>query len=184
MLVITGLALVLLYLGAMVFGWLLFEAHEPGTLEPLVSVDADETGFTMQIGSSQFLFAFLAALVVLVVVHEGIHGLAYRLRSYDVSYGVAPQMGAFYAAAFHQFQSRDDNLVVGIAPLLVIDAVLLALLSVPIPIVAVAAFLGLVFNTAGAAGDLYLVAKLLRMPEDALLYDSDVRHMYVFNPEA
>ena len=39
------------------------------------------------------------------------------------------------------------------------------------------------FNTAGAAGDLYLVAKLLAMTEGSLLYDSDIRHMCVFYPD-
>ena len=41
-----------------------------------------------------------------------------------------------------------------------------------------------VLFAAGAAGDLYLAAALLRMPADALMYDSDARHCYVFYPEA
>jgi len=94
------------------------------------------------------------------VLHELTHGLVYRYLGYQVSYGVAPQLGAFYAAAFHQFQQRSDNLVVGIAPLVVLNVLLLPLLFVPIPLLAFAAFIALLFNTAGAAGDLYLVAVL------------------------
>ncbi len=182
LLLVSGLALVLLYLGATAFGWLLLKLHGPGALEPIVTVEESGAAFSVTFGT-QFWVALLAAVVVLTVVHEGVHGLVYRLRGYDVSYGVAPALGAFYAAAFHQFQTREDNLVVGVAPLLVVDAVLVVLLFVPIPVVAFGAFLGLLLNTAGAAGDLYLVARILRMPEGTLLYDSDIRHMYAFYPE-
>lgn len=183
LLVLLALGAGLVYVAAAGFGWLLLEIHGLDRLEPIVTVEDTESAFAVTVGGTQFWLAFVAAVLVLVVVHEGVHGLVYRLRGYDVSYGVAPQIGAVYAAAFHQFQTREDNLVVGIAPLLVLDALLLAVLFVPVPVVAFAAFLGLVFNTAGAAGDLYLVARLLALPRGTLLYDSDIRHMYVFYPE-
>ena len=120
--------------------------------------------------------------VATIVVHELVHGLAYRLLGYRVQYGLALNMGAAYAAAFGQFQSRRDNLVVALAPLVVFTVVLTPLLAGPLP-VALAAFLVFVVNTSGAIGDLYLAWRLLRMPEGALLYDVDARHSYLFYPE-
>ncbi|NHN57815.1 MULTISPECIES: DUF3267 domain-containing protein [Halorussus] len=125
----------------------------------------------------------VAALsVATIVVHELVHGLVYRVLGYRVKYGLALNMGAAYAAAFGQFQTRRDNLLVGLAPLAVFTVVLTPLLAGPLP-VALAAFLVLVVNTSGAIGDLYLSWRLLRMPEGALLYDVDIRHSYIFYPE-
>ncbi|UPV99149.1 DUF3267 domain-containing protein [Halorussus gelatinilyticus] len=117
-----------------------------------------------------------------VVVHELVHGAVYRWLGYRVQYGLALNMGAAYAAAFGQFQTRRDNLAVGLAPLVVFTAVLTPLLAGPL-VVALAAFLVLVVNTAGAIGDLYLSWRILRMPEGTLLYDVDIRHSYVYYPE-
>ena len=120
--------------------------------------------------------------VATIVVHELVHGLVYHLLGYRVRYGLALNMGAAYAAAFGQFQTRRDNLLVGLAPLVVFTVVLTPLLAGPLP-VALAAFLVLVVNTSGAIGDLYLSWRLLRMPEGALLYDVDIRHSYFYYPE-
>ena len=67
-----------------------------------------------------------------------------------------------------------------------VAAVVLSLpvpLSTVLPMLAVAAFFGLVLNTAGSAGDLYIVWRLGRYPPGTLSYDADIRHMYVFVPE-
>lgn len=122
-------------------------------------------------------------MVAITILHELVHGLVYRARGYRVSYGFVLQLGAFYAAS-HQFQDREDDLVAAAAPLVVLDLLPVPLLFVPIPAVALAAFVALLFDTAGAAGDLYLVVRLLRMPDGTLLYDSDARHSYVFYPTA
>ncbi|NHN40770.1 DUF3267 domain-containing protein [Halorubellus sp. JP-L1] len=162
------------------FGWLLYVAQGPDALAAAVAIEetADSVTFTTDLGV--LALALLFGVGAVTALHEFVHGLAYRLLGYEVSYGVLVGMGAFYAAAFHQFQRRDHNLLVGAAPLVVIDAILVAALFVPNPTVAFVAFVGLLFNTTGAAGDLYLVATLLRMPGDVLLYDSDARHSYVF----
>jgi hypothetical protein len=82
---------------------------------------------------------------------------------------VSPRLGALYAGTFHQFRKRNHTTIVGIAPLAVLDLLPLRLLFVPVPLLAFAAFVALLFNTAGAAGDLYLVATLLRTPAGSLM---------------
>jgi hypothetical protein len=182
-LVILGLVSVLVPVAAVVFGGILWYAQ--GTaLDAVFSVDETATGITFTLASGLVAVTCIGTIVAATVLHELVHGLAYRWFGYDVSYGVAPQLGAFYVAAFHQFQERTHNIIVGIAPLVVLDALLLPVLFVPLPILAFAAFLALLFNTAGAAGDLYSVATLLRTPAGSLTYDSDIRHSYIFCPEA
>lgn len=181
---LTAIAAVLVALSLPVFGAVLWVAQGAAVYEAVFLVEETPDGFvaTLRIGLALGLFA--GTVLLTVVVHELVHGLVYRRFGYEVTYGVAPHLGAAYAGAFHQFQRPRDVRFVVVAPLLVLDAVLLALLFVPVPLVAFAAFVGLVFNTAGAAGDLYLLAYLARLPAGTLLYDSDVRHSYVFEPES
>lgn len=180
--VLLAVVLVVTPVAAAGFGGVLWYAQGP-ELDALFAVEETATSISFSIESGRVAVAVVGAIAGVTVLHELVHGAVYRRLGYRVSYGVAPQLGAFYAATFHQFQRRNHNLVVGLAPLVALNAVLLPLLFVPIPLVAFGAFIALVFNTAGAAGDLYLAISLLRMPADALMYDSDARHCYVFYPE-
>jgi hypothetical protein len=157
------------------FGALFAAAQGPGTFEYLFDVTDTAEGFSFTLSLWRTVVPGLLTLVCVVVAHEAVHGLVYRIRGYEVSYGVAPHVGAFYAAAFDQFQRRN-------APLVVLDAVAIPLLFVPLPTLAFAAYVTLVVNTTAAVGDLYLLSRLRRMPVETLLYDRDVRHMYVYYP--
>lgn len=180
---LTVVGLVLTVLSIFAFGAALEFAQGSAVYDALfVFEELPDGGFVATLRAGLVL-GIAAAVVVTVVAHELVHGLVYRRFGYDVSYGIAPSLGAAYAGAFHQFQRPDEVRYVAIAPLLALDALFLVLLFVPVPLVAFAAFVGLVFNTAGAAGDLYLFAYLLRLPEGTLLYDGDMRHSYVFEPE-
>lgn len=145
-----------------------------------VTVDGETTTFAMDL--TAIAVPFLVAVVGTTVVHELLHGVAFRFYGYDVTYGVAPAMGAFYAAAFGQFQRRAELLRVGLTPLVGITVVCVPLLFVPVPIVALTAAFVLVLNTSGAIGDLYATWRLRRLPEGTLLYDVDIRHSYVYDP--
>lgn len=148
----------------------------------LMSVLRSETTLEFTVGPAGI--AVVAVLSVgTIVVHELVHGLVYRLLSYRVQYGLALNMGAAYAAAFGQFQTRGDNIIVALAPLAVFTVVLTPLLAVESLSVALAAFLVLVVNTSGAIGDLYISWRLFRMPEETLMYDIDARHSYAYYPE-
>ncbi|GAA0224644.1 DUF3267 domain-containing protein [Halobacterium noricense] len=127
------------------------------------------------------LFAGLGVFVGTLVVHEAIHGLVFRRLGYRVSYGFEPRIPALYTAAFGQFVTRRDNMLVGVAPLVVMTLVGIPLLAGPMP-VALAAYFALLVNTSGAVGDLYLLWRLRRMPTETVLYDTDIRHSYIFEP--
>lgn len=159
---------VLFFVAAVGFGWLM------GTLR-------NELVFEVTLGLTG-MATVVVALGATFGIHELVHGLVYRLLGYRVSYGVAINIGALYAAAFGQFQTRRDNILCAMAPLVVFTVVLTPLLVGPLS-VALLAFFVLVVNTSGAIGDLYITWRLLRMPPGTLLYDVDARHSYIFYPE-
>jgi len=175
-------SLVVMPLAFVGFGAALWWAQGSTVLDALVTSTETETGLEISFRLVPTLGTFVAVVVVTTVVHELIHGVVAGRYGYTVTYGAAPHMGAFYATPFHQFVTREHLILVALAPLVVISLVGLPLLFVPVPWLAFAAFLALVFNAAGAVGDLYAVVVALRLPPGTLFYDSDVRHSYVFRP--
>jgi hypothetical protein len=120
--------------------------------------------------------------ILVIVVHELLHGLALRVLGYRVSYGIAPHLGAAYAAAFGQFLPRRHMLPVALTPLVGLTLLLVPLLTVPNRFVVGGALLALLINSSGAVGDIYAVWRTLRMPRGTLFYDIDPLHMLVFEP--
>jgi hypothetical protein len=116
-------------------------------------------------------------------IHELVHGAAYRLLGYRVTFGMSGHLLAAYAAAFDQWQTRDHNLVVALAPLVALTGILFPLLIVQNRVVVLVGVTALLMNTAGAVGDIYLAWRLLRMPRATLLYDRDAKTMLVYQPK-
>ncbi len=137
-------------------------------------------GGSITFGLVELVVAFLA-VVGTFVIHEAIHGLVFRLLGYRVSFGFAAGVPALYTAAFDQFVTRRDNLLTGIAPLVVVTVVGVPLLAAPIPI-ALVAYLVLLVNTSGGVGDCYMAWRLWRLPDGTLCYDADIQHSYLFRP--
>jgi hypothetical protein len=123
----------------------------------------------------------LATLLLTIVVHELIHGLVFRLLGYDVKYGIAPALGAAYAAAFGQWQKRSHNAVAAAAPLILLTVIGVPLLTIP-DVISNIAFVLLLINTSGAVGDAYILYRLARMPRNTLLYDISIETMLIYYP--
>lgn len=136
----------------------------------------------LNISTLDALFMFLIVILT-VIVHEAIHGLVYVWLGYKVTYGLSGQLGAAFAAAFQQFQTRNHNLLVALGPLLVLTPLGLLLLTNSNLFIQRLGFTIALFNTGGAIGDIYLTWRLLRLPQDALLYDANEREMYILLPE-
>lgn len=175
-------ASVLTVVSVVVYGWLLLRLQGPDVL-PVVFEVGTEGELAVTLALTGIAIPFLFAFLTVAVIHELIHGVVYQRYGYEVSYGVYWSLGAVYAAVFHQFHSREDNLRVGIAPLAIITVICLPLLAVPHPIVATTAFFVLVLNTAGGVGDVYALWRFHRMPSGTVFYDINMDHMYVFEPE-
>lgn len=131
------------------------------------------------------LDALLMFLIVIITIlaHEAVHGFVYTRLGYKVTYGMSGQLGAAFAAAFQQFQTRNHNLLVALAPLFVLTPLGLLLLTSSHLFIQRIGFTIALFNTGGAIGDLYLAYRLLRLPKQALLYDANEQEMYILLPE-
>ena len=110
------------------------------------------------------VLSVLAALPVTYVAHEGVHGLVFRVFGGRPRYGggFASGIPYFYAACPGQRFARDRFLLVGLAPLVLLDLAGLALmLAAPAAVFGAAL---VVFNTSGAIGDLWAAGVLLQAP--------------------
>ena len=109
--------------------------------------------------------------IVVLPLHEAIHGLAFAF------WGGKPYFGtklpfALYCGAKNQLFRRNQYLVVGLAPLVIITlaGVVFTLL---LPGLAAYTLLGTVGNFAGGAGDVWVAWRILRQPAHILIEDTE-----------
>jgi len=122
------------------------------------------------------------ALVLVMLIHELVHGLFYwwfagQRPTFDIK-----GLGVYMAAPSEVYFPRNQYLVVGIAPWVLLTLVGLLLVTiVPVALVPIL-ILFVAFNAAGAAGDLLMVARLLSYSPDTLMQDND-SGVIVYGPE-
>ena len=109
--------------------------------------------------------------VLILAVHEGIHGAFFTLWGGKPYYG-AKLPFAFFCSTKAQIFPRNYYLVVGIAPLVVITvgAIIFTIVS---PVLASYGLLAWISNFSGAVGDVFAVLWLLRQPRQALIEDTE-----------
>jgi hypothetical protein len=124
----------------------------------------------------------VVALVLVILLHELVHGVFFWWFG-----GQRPTFGVkglyVYAAGPPEvYFPRNQFLIVGIAPLVLLTLVGLLLMLI-LPLVAVPILsLFITFNAAGAAGDLLMVVRLLSYPPHTLMQDRDTG-VTVYGPE-
>lgn len=117
-----------------------------------------------------FLGILLAVTVVMLFVHEGFHGLCFWI--FTKSRPIFAFKGYYaYAAAPDWYLPKGQYLVTGLAPLVGITVICVALMFVLPAAWMRPLYWMLVFNTSGAAGDLWMVWRLLRSPRGVLARD-------------
>ena len=116
------------------------------------------------------LISFVIAFALMIVLHEGLHGLLFWLFSHArPTFGVGWVYA--YAAAPDWYFPRNQFVIIAIAPLVGITALGLLLMG-SLPLVALPTLLFLlIFNGAGSAGDLYAMVTSLFYPADILVND-------------
>lgn len=135
------------------------------------AVRPDGTGFSAR--GPEVLWLALGLLVVTgiqVVIHELIHGLFFWYFTHE-----RPTFGFkglyAYAAAPDWYLPRNEYLLVGLAPLVLMTlGGFLLLLVIPTPAIPLLLF-AVVSNIAGAVGDMAVVVWLLRQPGTTLVRD-------------
>jgi hypothetical protein len=124
----------------------------------------------------------VVALVLVMLIHELVHGMFYwRFAGRRPTLGIKG-LGVYVAAPSEVYFPRNQYLVVGIAPLVLLTlAGLLLVIIVPVAVVRIL-ILFVALNAAGAAGDLLMVARLLSYSPDTLMQDSGSA-VIVYGPE-
>ena len=125
---------------------------------------------------------YFVALVLVLLTHELVHGVFYwRFTGKCPTLGIKG-LGVYVAAPAEFYFPRNQYLVVGIAPLVLLTLVgLLLVIIVPVVVVPIL-ILFVAFNAAGAAGDLLMAARLLSYSPNTLMQDSD-SGVIVYGPE-
>lgn len=169
-------------------GWLLVQFTNLVRPTALEALRFHDILTTMPDGNTSIVLPFrliadaIVALVLVTLVHELVHGVFFwRFAGQRPTFGIK---GLFpYAAApSGVYFPRNQFLVVGIAPLVLLTLVgLLLMVIAPVVIVPIL-LLFVAFNVAGAAGDLVMVAWLLSYSPDTLMQDNG-SGVIVYGPE-
>lgn len=127
-------------------------------------------GISFASGAVAILLVLLAALVVLPVVHESIHGaVAWTLGGRPV-YGIGPGVAFCH---FREFVGKWPYAAILVAPLLAISLGGAVLMPVTPAILRGPLLALMVTNASGAVGDLAALWQLLRFPGDILIADTN-----------
>lgn len=157
------LSLQLLGLGALFFAVL-----------NLVVYTAYTHQFFPQFSFSSFLlwlFLNIVGYCIILPLHEIIHGIAFAF------WGGRPHFGAklpfaLYCGAKEQLFRRDQYVVVGLAPFIVITLAGILFIAFS-PSLASYSLLALIGNVSGAAGDLWVAERIRRLPKNVLIEDTE-----------
>lgn len=116
------------------------------------------------------ILALLLAYAAVLVLHELVHGLFFVILTRSRPHFGIKQMYA-YACAPDWYIPRNQFLVVGLAPLILITAAGFLLLPLLSTSLATFVLFAMAINASGAIGDIYTVVWMLRFPAQALVCD-------------
>lgn len=152
-----GLAVVLL-LGS---GWVLFR---------FASWLAPEAVLPVNFGGRAVL-AIIAAVLVMILMHEGVHGMMMRLFGARPVFGIWWEIGVAYATAPGHPFTRNQFVAIAVAPLVVLSVGGVLMLPFAPPWLIPALLVFVAFNISGAAGDVWMTVLCLGYPAEAMVID-------------
>jgi Putative zincin peptidase len=109
--------------------------------------------------------------IFILPVHEAIHGLVFLFWGGKPYFGAKLPL-ALYCGAKEQLFRRNQYLTVGLAPLLIITLAAIVV-TLYFPIIASYALFATIGNFSGAAGDVLVAERLLHLPHNVLVEDTD-----------
>lgn len=132
----------------------------------------------------RFLLTFLVVGGMTILGHESIHGIVYTLLGYEIDWGKADRLNAFYAGAFDQVISRKESMLALSAPLLLLNLIFLPLFFAPIPLLVFSAFAVLVVNTSMSRADLYAIFRVYNAPSGSIVYHTNPEEFRICIPDS
>ncbi len=156
-----------IFLAAVMIFWGIFSAGHPIS-----------EAFRMEIPRVIFaIFGMIVGMVVYIFVHEGVHGFFIKMFSGKPPfYGKDLKKGMFYAGS-RCFFGKFAYIVIALAPLIVwgiVIALMLSELSAKSPQFWWYLYAIQILNFTGAAGDLYITWRVIRMPKEVLVQDDGI----------
>ena len=159
---LAQLSLLMLVIGGMFFGVLNFAAYywHKHTLTP------NTAGW----GLLLWFAINIVGYIIILPIHEVIHGLAFAFWGGHPYFGAKWPL-ALYCGAKDQLFRRNQYLVVGLAPLVVITlaGIIFTLLSPSLASYTIFATIG---NVSGAAGDVWVAKRIWQQPTSVLVEDT------------
>lgn len=116
------------------------------------------------------LLAFPISIVLMLVLHEMIHGLFFWIFTRERP-RFALKAGYAFAAAPEWYLPGPQYIVVGLSPFILITIICLALSVLMTPSWSPYLLFVATFNAAGALGDLIVVGWVLRQPHSVMIKD-------------
>lgn len=159
----TILATVMTVAGFFLFASVYVLVGRSGSLTSSVaetSSDSNEVTVTLRLGG---MLALVGVSIAVLVIHEAVHGLAFRWFGARPIFGAAlvqKVLPVLYASAPGYTFSRGQFAVIILAPLVVITIVGIALM--PFVTAGILLVVPLAVNLGGAVGDLWFIGLLLR----------------------
>lgn len=164
----TALGLFLFILAASSASWFYGKIHGQSSLN--FSLEGSQDNFWENILPFLSLFAIILGTAI---IHELVHGVAFTVFGGSPRYGVKVKyfLPLAYATSPGNYFRRNAFIVIGLAPLIVINVACLLLLA----IFPQASWLIMViaFNTGGAVGDIWMAVQLLRCPKSVQVEDRE-----------
>ena len=115
--------------------------------------------------------ALVVAIVVVLPLHELLHGVTIAYFGQRVRYGAKLSKGVLYATADQALFRRNEYLTVALTPLVGITLLVMVLMAFVPQWLAYYCGIAAVLNAGGAIGDLWSVGVLWRYPAAALVRD-------------
>lgn len=142
---------------------------------PMVFIVPISTLFDMSKGLLSYFLRFailLVGMVVYMVLHELVHGVAMKFfGTKKVKYGFT---GLYAFAGSDDYYDKTSYIIIALAPIIVLG-VIIAIINAFVPLSYFwVVYLIQIINISGAAGDLFVTFRFLKMPKDILIKDHGV----------
>ncbi len=150
---------------------------------PMCFVVPISSMFSMENGMQNFIIRFAVLLVLMIlymVLHELVHGIAMKIcGTKKVKYGFT---GLYAFAGSKDYYDKTAYIFIALAPV-ILWGIVLAVVNLFVSAQWFwVVYLVQICNLSGAAGDLFVTIKFLRLPKDILIQDYGVG-MKVFSKE-
>ncbi len=117
--------------------------------------------------SVSFFGWLAAAVVVIIFLHEGVHGAVALLSGHRPIFGMRPP---YFYTTFTEKVPRGRFIIIALAPLVVLNIIFVALFATGF--LKVFTYFCLLVNTIGAVGDLWIILRLSGHDRGTLIQDT------------